>query len=187
MGERQILSDPPVVLRPPKIGDVAQRVALGLDPDIHRMLGGNDENPPQPPTEVQVSKWLEALERDPYAWVVEHEGSFLGEVRLRNFDRPSGQAQLFIGLYDPYKLGQGIGRKVIGLVLAHAFGELALRSVTLKVAAFNSRAIRCYQHCGFVEDRREPAAVAVDGRRHEDILMRVLSSAGVGKDVRPTH
>ena len=48
-------------------------------------------------------------------------------------------------------------------MLAHAFGDLGLAALTVRVLESNSRAIACYTRCGFVYDRREPDAVTLGG------------------------
>ena len=61
------------------------------------------------------------------------------------------------------KLGIGLGRQAIHLVLAHAFGPLGLYRVSLRVVAYNTRAICCYIAYGFVEEGREREAAVVGG------------------------
>ena len=69
----------------------------------------------------------------------------------------------------------GLGRQAVRLVLAHAFGPLGLHRVGLRVIAFNTRAIRCYRACGFIEEGREREAAQVGGAWHDDIIMGVLA------------
>lgn len=69
----------------------------------------------------------------------------------------------------------GLGRETVRLILAHAFGALGLHRVSLRVVAYNTRAIRCYLACGFVEEGREREAALVGGERHDDIMMGILS------------
>ena len=72
--------------------------------------------------------------------------------------------------------GRGLGREVTRLAMSWAFGELGLHRVELQVLAFNSRAIRCYLACGFLQEgiRRE-AELYPDGW-HDLILMGMLQS-----------
>lgn len=181
-----ILADPPIVLRPPKSGDAADRLALGRDPEIIRMFGGDANGPMQPLAIDEVSRWLERISAHPHAWIVEHEGRLLGEARLDGLNEHDGRARLAMGLLDASKLGQGLGRRVVRLVLRHAFEELELFRVDLRVLAYNVRAIRCYRSCGFVEEGRERESALVDGERHDDIIMGILKhehiALAVGRD-----
>ena len=138
------------------------------------MFGADPATVP-PLTEAAVASWLDALAAHPHAWVVEHDGRFLGEARLDALDAADARARLAIGLYDPGKLGIGLGRECVRLVLQHAFGKLQLHRVGLRVIGYNSRAIRCYLASGFVVEGREREAAFVAGERHDDVLMGMLS------------
>jgi RimJ/RimL family protein N-acetyltransferase len=138
------------------------------------MFGG-DPNAFATLTKEEAKRFVDSLAAHPHAWVVEHEGRFLGEIRLDNVDEHDRRAGLAVGLYDPAKLGMGLGREAIGLVLKHAFGELGLHRISLRVVDDNTRAIRCYRACGFVEEGREREAAYVAGEWHDDVIMGLLS------------
>ena len=70
-------------------------------------------------------------------------------------------------------LGHGLGTEVTRLVLAHAFDDLGLSELTVRVLEFNSRAIGCYARCGFSPLRREPDAVTLDGVSYADEIMHL--------------
>ena len=141
-----LLTGSSVVLRPPQPTDGADRLALGNDPDIMRMFGADPAALP-PLTQAAVAAWLDGIATCSHAWVVEHDGRLLGGARLHTLDWQDARAQFAVGLYDPARLGIGLGRETVRLVLQHAFGELRLHRVGLRVVAYNVRAIRCYQAC----------------------------------------
>ncbi len=161
-----------------------ERLALGNDAGIMRMFGADMTEWP-PMTEAGARRWVEEITAHPYAWAVEHGGRLLGQVRLDALDHQDARARLAIGLYDPNKLGKGLGREAIRLALAHAFGALGLHRVSLRVVAYNTRAIRCYSACGFVVEGREREAALVGGERHDDIMMGVLAHEFRPHDERP--
>lgn len=162
-----------VRLRRPRHTDVAERLVLGNPPDILHMFG-EDPATARPLTEAAARRWVDRLAEHSRAWVIEHDGRLLGEIRLDALDEHDRRARLAIGLYDPAKLGRGIGREAIGLLLRHAFDSLRLHRVGLRVLAFNTRAIRCYLACGFIEEGREREAACVAGTWHDDVLMGIL-------------
>ncbi len=174
MADGAVLRGPRVVLRPPRPEDAAGRLALGRDPEIVHMFGADPVSLP-PLTEAAAVRWMAGLTTHPHAWVVEHEGRLLGEARLDGMDPHDARARLAIGLYDPAKLGMGLGREAVCLVLAHAFGPLGLHRVSLRVVAYNTRAIRCYLACGFVVEGREREAALIGKERHDDVMMGVLA------------
>lgn len=164
-----------VRLRQPCPGDVEARLALGRDPGIVRMFGGDTARPLPPLSMDEVARWLEGLRAHPHAWIVEHEGRLLGEARLDGLNEQDRRARLAVGLYDSARLGMGLGRESVRLVLVQAFDVLGLHRVDLRVLAYNLRAIRCYERCGFVVEGREREAALVDGARHDDLIMGILA------------
>ena len=79
-----------------------------------------------------------------------------------------------IGIENPGYWGRGYGTEVTRLALHYAFNTLQLHRVHLRVAAYNTRAIRCYQKCGFRVEGRERENFQVDGEWQDDVLMAVL-------------
>lgn len=163
-----------ILLRLAREQDVADRLALGRDWEIVHMFGSElAENDSYSRSEAQ--RFIDGLRQHPHAWVIEHEGRFLGEIRLDDIDRQDRRARLAVGLFDPGKLGQGLGREAIMLVLNHAFAKMGLHRVDLRVLSYNARAIRCYQACGFREEGRERQAALVGGKWHDDVIMGILA------------
>ena len=164
-----------VVLRAPRPADIAARIALGRDAEFRRMVGARPAAGPL--TRADAERWYAALATEPYGWVVEHDERLAGEARLHHVDPLAGEGWLAVGLFAPADRGRGLGTEAVGLLLAHAFGALALRQVNLRVLAFNARAVACYRRCGFRETGREP--VRLDGgETTEDILMAAAPEAG---------
>ncbi|WP_457583320.1 GNAT family N-acetyltransferase [Ensifer canadensis] len=161
------------MLRRPRYSDVDARLALGRDPEIYRMFGG-DASFNRPYGQADAEAWLQHTIEHPAAWIIDR-GGLIGDVRLDNINRHDRRASFAIGILDPKLLGKGLGTAVTELVLAHAFGALALHRVSLRVLAFNERAIACYLKCGFSIEGRERQTALIDGAWHDDIMMGVLA------------
>lgn len=169
------LAGPRILLRQPRPEDVETRILLGADPEIARMFG----TVPAPViTRQMAEQWYERLAKghDPYSWVIEHEGRFIGSARLHTvrLREPERRAAYAVGILDPAALGRGLGTETTRLVLAYAFDELRLHRVDLRVIAYNTRAIACYRKCGFVEEGRERETVLVEDRWQDDVIMSLL-------------
>ncbi len=93
------------------------------------------------------------------------DGLVLGWVELRdtNWRRRSGELRICLG--DRATWGRGYGTEALRQFLELAFGHWRLRSVQLRVATWNVRAVRAYERCGF---RREARLRA--GRHERDGL-----------------
>ena len=81
-----------------------------------------------------------------------------------------------IAIYDRNMLGMGVGTAAIQLLLRHAFCELKLHRIGIRVLAYNDRAIRSYAKCGFILEGRERETAFVDGEWHDDFMMGLLST-----------
>jgi RimJ/RimL family protein N-acetyltransferase len=158
---------------------VPERLALGRHREILRMFGV-DAADGQRLTRRQVQTWLDGIADCPTARVIEVEGRFLGDLWLRQVNKADRNARLGIGLYDAARLGQGIGRAAIRAVFPHAFSVMGLHRLSLRVLAYNARAIACYRACGFVEEGREREAAFVDGAWQDDVLMGCLAHEAIG-------
>lgn len=167
-----------VELRPPIQQDVETRLSLGNDPEIHRMFGGSCSQL-HPMTIERAERWVRRLVEHPFAWAIVR-GELIGEIRLDRLDRTDRRASLAVGIVDPGALGQGYGTEAIRLVLSYAFGELSLHRVSVRVLAYNTRAIRSYEKCGFVVEGREREAARVDGEWFDDVIMGVLDREFLG-------
>jgi hypothetical protein len=69
--------------------------------------------------------------------------------------------------------GQGYGTEVTRLAIDHALA-VGLHRVSLTVFAFNPRARRVYEKCGFVLEGRLRDALYWDGEWHDDLVMSVV-------------
>ena len=169
------LIGPRLTLRPPRDGDAQGRLALGNSAEVMRMFGADPEA--IPPLTLAASKaWVDRLAAHPHAWIVEHDGTLLSEIRLDGLDHHDRRARLAIGFFDESRLGQRLGREAVRLLLGYAFVALGLHRVSLRVVAYNERAIRCYRACGFREEGRERESAFVDGQWHDDVIMGVLAA-----------
>ena len=166
--------DNDLILRPARYGDGAAFLALGWSAEIHRMFGGSRTTPPEDRRKVAAG-WLRSIRAHPFAWVIEHQGQLIGQIRLHSLNQTDQRARLAVGILAEDKLGKGIGRRTIRLVLAHVFGEMGLHRVDLRVLDFNTRAIRCYRSCGFVEEGRERQSACIKGVYYDDVMMGILA------------
>ena len=162
-----------VQLRAPILSDIDARIALGRSREIIRMYGDLVETPTAI-TRSQAEAWFERLSAHPCAWAIAVEDDLVGEARLDNINKDDRHARLAIGLFNERHLGHGIGRRAVKLVLQHAFDQLNLHRVDLRVLSYNPRAIRCYEACGFVREGVERETALVGGVWYDDWIMAIL-------------
>ena len=166
-----------VLLRPVAPEDRAARQRLGFDADIERGYGVVRESGAM--SDDEADDWystMVAAARDPLrmAWVVEVEGAPAGTASLQAIRRVDAKARFAVGMFTPGLTGRGLGREATRLVLAHAFGPMALHRVDLRVLDFNHRAIAMYRRCGFVVEGRERGSCRMGDAWVDDVMMGVL-------------
>ena len=162
-----------VLLRAPRPDDAIVRLKMGRHAEIVRMYGGNLKDV-QPMTADDSNRWVQQLIQHDYAWVIETT-SLIGHIRLDQVNMIDRRASLAIGIDDAASLGLGLGTEAIGLVQHFAFEQLKLHRLSVRVLAYNARAIRAYEKCGFIVEGRERETAFVDGTWHDDVMMGVLN------------
>jgi RimJ/RimL family protein N-acetyltransferase len=95
------------------------------------------------------------------------ERRLVGRLFLRHVRQREGTSVLGIDL-DAHCLGQGYGTDALRAFLAYYFGPARFKKMYLSVAAFNVRAQRSYDRCGFLEFSSHWQAFKSDARVLED-------------------
>jgi RimJ/RimL family protein N-acetyltransferase len=162
-----------LVLRRPIPTDIADRLALGRDPEIYRYLGADTRNI-KAITDEQAKAWVDNIASHPAAWVIEHQGRAIGEILIDNFVEADQRAGLIIGVLDPTCLGKGLGTEAIKAVAEFCFDVLGLHKLSMRVLSFNTRAIRAYERVGFVREGLERESAFIGGVWYDDVIVGLL-------------
>ncbi|MEJ5989417.1 GNAT family N-acetyltransferase [Ramlibacter sp. PS3R-8] len=98
-------------------------------------------------------------------WGAYHHAELCGFVGLEREPRPKCRHKATVmGMYvAPEAGGQGVGRKLLQALIAHARLN-GVESLVLTVTDGNERAMRLYQSAGFRSFGVEPDAIRVAGR-----------------------
>jgi RimJ/RimL family protein N-acetyltransferase len=124
----------------------------------------------------EAGAWFEGIQgrNSSTFWVIETYDAVAGVAFLHSLSETDRKARFAIGMFHPQFLGQGLGAEATDLVLTHAFDDLCLHRVDLRVLEFNTSAIRSYQRAGFVEEGRERDSCWLGDRWYDDVIMGVL-------------
>ncbi len=129
-------------------------------------------------TREQILSYLKGLAeqagRADWAIIRTHDESYLGEVVLNELDADNETMNLRIALAGQF--GQGYGTEATRAVVALGLDVIGLHRISLEVYAFNPRAKRVYEKCGFVPEGVARDALLWDGERIDAILMSILAS-----------
>jgi RimJ/RimL family protein N-acetyltransferase len=165
-----------VTLRRPDDDDFRARLAIGWHADI-QLLYGHVLEPGRVMTEEDAKKWVAAHQNSQTVWGIyakaEDQDRLIGGVRLHTFDEGASTCRLAIGIEDPDFHNRGFGSEAIKLALRHAFDDLEIKTVTLRVFMNNQRAIHAYRKCGFRPTHVEPNAEIINGVNLDDLYMAI--------------
>ena len=101
-------------------------------------------------------------------------GRCIGTIRLHQIAEQDRRARLAIGIFDRRFWSHGYGTEAIQMLLTYAFDTVKLHRVDLRVLAYNTRAIRAYEKCGFVREGVERESAFVNGAWQDDVMMSIL-------------
>lgn len=96
-------------------------------------------------------EWINNQKNDQYnlAIIDKEKDKIIGNIGLMNINVINRTAELGIFIGDKDYLSKGYGSEAIMLILDFGFNYLNLNNIMLKVFAFNKRAIKAYEKCGF--------------------------------------
>jgi ribosomal-protein-alanine N-acetyltransferase len=172
MNEAPIIKGNKVLLRQPIESDVIDYLNVEVNEELERMYGGDTRNITSKTMEV-AQKFINAIKNNKLEWCVEFEGRFVGQARL-TVNQLDNRARYAVGLFDPTVWSIGLGTEITQLVLRHAFEELELHRVDLRVLQYNKRAIKCYEKCGFIQEGIEREGALIEGKYETDVFMSIL-------------
>jgi RimJ/RimL family protein N-acetyltransferase len=126
--------------------------------------------------------WLEPSHRELRLAIVRGEdGDLIGLVSLTPIDREEGEAEFHVFLGEASDRGRGYGRAATAAMLAHAFDEIGLFRVRLRVLRTNQAALRVYAALGF--EPEGPVEVEVLAMSVTDAVFRQRQAAARSRTV----
>ena len=171
-----------VTLRPPQQGD-AEESARVWTPELRHMYGGSLTAPGLATVESRERRFQRALQgEEGHFFCIEADGRYIGFAIIGGIDQANQRGRYRVGIENPDYWGRGFGTEVTRLMLRCAFRTIGLHRVDLRVAAYNKRAIRCYQKSGFRLEGVERDSFFVDGEWHDDLLMAALRDEWLAED-----
>lgn len=100
-------------------------------------------------------------------------GEPIGRIGYVDLDRRNRRAEIAIQIGERAYWGRGFGSDAIIAYLGHLFHEQNLHKVWLRVEAFNPRALRAYERCGFRRDGVFRDHTFLGGRYYDAIVMSI--------------
>jgi RimJ/RimL family protein N-acetyltransferase len=131
-------------------------------------------------TRPQIEEWLAGLAstdgRADWAIILDSDGTHIGEVVLNDYDADNSSIGFRIALNADSRFGRGYGTEATSAVVVHAFDVIGVHRIGLEVYAFNPRAQRVYENCGFQVEGRLRHALNWNGEWVDAVVMGMLST-----------
>jgi len=131
------------------------------------------------PSLKQEKEWIKKNQRskdNAYFCIDTKEHEHIGSVSLMKIDLINKNAEFGISIGHKKYWGQGMGTEATRLMLNYGFKKLKLHRIYLRVIAYNFRAQRTYEKCGFIREGIQRQQVCFDGNWHDMVLMGILRS-----------
>ncbi|MBO4816215.1 MAG: GNAT family N-acetyltransferase [Clostridia bacterium] len=112
------------------------------------------------------------------------DNKMIGTVSLEDINTINRTATLGIFIGDKNYRDKGYGTESIKLILEYGFKYMNLNNIKLDLMAFNTRALKCYEKCGFKEYGRRRKCKFVNGKYYDSISMDILAEEFEGDFIR---
>ena len=116
--------------------------------------------------------------------VTTEDDKMIGTVGLEDINSINRTATLGIFIGDKDYRDKGYGTEAIKLILEYGFKYMNLNNIKLDLMAFNIRALKCYEKCGFKEYGRRRKCKFVSGKYYDSISMDILAEEFEGDFIR---
>jgi diamine N-acetyltransferase len=105
--------------------------------------------------------------------ITTHDGEAIGRIGYVELDRRNRHAEIALQIGEPGYWGRGYGSDALLAFLGYLFHQLNLHKVWLRVEAFNARAQRAYEKCGFRRDGVFREHTYLGGRYYDSLIMAI--------------
>ena len=159
------------VIRPIMPEDLRYILTWNNDSEIQEFLGGESAS-----TLEKCREWYSQGLSNRHAkhyLICSTTGLPLGDLELINISWRSGDAELRIRIGEKSCWNHGYGTDSLQALLRHAFNDMGLNRIYLRVYCHNTRAIHVYQKCGFKREGILKNKKAREGFR-DIVLMRIF-------------
>lgn len=133
-----------------------------------------------PLTEAMHNNWMntKVASGEVVQFIIVSDKKDVGSVFIRDIDHynKTGEFGIFIGEDD--QRGKGVGSAAITQILAYAFSNLMLNTVSLRVLEENVRAINSYLKAGF-KKKNYSEDIEINGEIKRVIFMEVSNETAI--------
>lgn len=155
--------------------DIKQAQSFINDSEIKRLL---HPGIPFLFTYEDEMKWFDSISatKENYSFAIEtlEDGKYIGGCGINRIDWKNSVVTIGIFIGEKNHLGKGYGTDAMKVFVRFIFEQMNINKIKLQVFAFNERAFKSYEKCGFKIEGRLRKEIFKDGRYHDEIIMGLL-------------
>jgi RimJ/RimL family protein N-acetyltransferase len=156
--------------------DDAQILARFTENDQYLRIA--DDDPARPHSPESYAAWETPFMTSPdnYFFRIRTlaDDALIGTVGVGGIKWSYQAASMGIAIGDPAYWGKGYGSDAVRLMLRYAFHELNLYRVGISTIAYNTRAARSFEKCGFRPEGASREIIHRDGKRFDLLMFGLL-------------
>ncbi|MBD8048864.1 MAG: GNAT family N-acetyltransferase [Clostridium argentinense] len=164
-----------VRLREYRKEDIKQAQDFMNDEEIRSLLAPGI---PYPYTYEDELKWFEdqSANKDLYNFAIEtlEDKKYIGGCGINNIDWKNSVVTVGIFIGDKDYQGKGYGTDAMKVLMNFIFEEMNINKIKLNVYAFNERAIKSYEKCGFKKEGLLRQEIFRQGKYNDEVVMGIL-------------
>jgi len=131
---------------------IAEEMLQAIEPDNTKNLSFFSESVSLS-REIEYLKKMERSESDILFVVrLKNDNRIIGAIGLHEYDKGNRNARLGILIFRKEDRGEGSGGEAVQLILKHAFLEMELHKIYVRVLKTNKKAANHYRNLGFVRE-----------------------------------
>jgi len=149
------------------------------DPELMRFWGAPDSTISHAEIQRRIEEWIheEGLLGRPACLIAETlDRELIGVVILSHYEPMTSATELSMMVGEVERWGEGFGGDILTAIVETGFAQWRLHRISLRVEAFNERAIRLYERCGFRRDGTLRDASYFDGEFRDQYIYSLLST-----------
>ena len=98
----------------------------------------------------------------------------IGRIFYDHLDKKHQRTEVGMQIGEKEYWGKGYGTDTMITFLDYLFNELGLHRVYLRVQSYNTRALKCYEKCGFIQEGVLRHHCFTRGKHYDELLMGIL-------------
>jgi RimJ/RimL family protein N-acetyltransferase len=141
---------------------------------------------------VELERWFTKLQKTSGSsnkqFLIEtEEGVTIGRIFHENLDAKHRRTEVGMQIGEKEYWGRGYGTDAMITFLDYLFNELSMHRVYLRLQGYNTRALKCYEKCGFTREGTLRHNTFTKGKYYDDWMMSILRdefAQQIGEDIK---